>query len=172
MLTLPPATHKLYAGFTLEITDDLDFRTGNRYYLKGANGSGKTSFLKRILLSKLLEHPARQYILYLEQQMRGQFLAIKAYAAYGDYHLPITCDAEAVQYLLHNLHQCLSYEPRPIVLVIDESIAAQPLRDLFAVHSRDACLIEVSHDSGSGRESWITLEFTLEHAGLARVGLR
>ena len=169
MLIIPPALHKLYDGFELEITGELAFMAGERYYLSGANGSGKTSFLQRTLLPKLLEHPEKQYILYLEQQMRGQFLALKAYAAYSAYHQPVNCEADAVDYLLHNLRQCLSFQTRPIVLVVDESSAAQPVRDLYVEHMDTSCLIEVSHADSSGRKDWITLEFSLEHTGLARV---
>ncbi|MBM4404155.1 MAG: hypothetical protein FJ042_07230 [Candidatus Cloacimonetes bacterium] len=169
MLNIPAAKHALYQGFDLEITMELTFLAGNRYLLNGVNGSGKTSLLQKILLPLLLAHPERQYIIYLEQQMRGQFLALKAHAALHEYHHPLVNESDAVEYLLYDLGHCLQRQPRPVFLIIDESVAAQPIRDYWAEHRDSSCLLEVSHGEDQDHRVWKILQFTLAKVDLAQV---
>ncbi len=169
MLIIPPGRRCLYKDFELDIPEALHLVTAQRYLILGANGSGKTSFIRHILIPALWEDPERQYILYVEQQMRGQLLALKAHAVYDDYQDQVNDEAGAVDYLLFDLRRCLQRQRRPVMLIIDESAAAQPLRDHWAANADSSCLLEVSHRDPDGQEDWNLIEVTLQHPGGARM---
>jgi len=79
-MRLEADTLQIWPGFRLELPAPLEFQTGFRYHLRGLNGSGKSSFLSRVLLPRLIGNVS-YYNLYFEQQMSLQLDAVRAYAA-------------------------------------------------------------------------------------------
>jgi ABC-type ATPase involved in cell division len=80
VIRLESGTYPVWDDFSLELTSDLTFSSVALYYLHGANGSGKSSFIERLLIPSL-RNQRDIFLLYFEQQMHFQIQAVKAYAS-------------------------------------------------------------------------------------------
>jgi ATPase subunit of ABC transporter with duplicated ATPase domains len=136
---------QVWPEFALDIKSGLDFNPGEFYHLSGANGSGKSSFITRILIPRLLAGPTA-YVLYLEQQMRYQLWSVKSYASMIQPRREIKTEADAVTYLLGNLESALARESRPCYVILDESHHTREVRERLKQGFGDVCLIYTSHE--------------------------
>lgn len=124
--------HQVWENFSLSLSEDLSFGPGI-HYLSGANGSGKSSFITRLLLPRLRQD-SDLYCVYFEQQMHLQVNAVKAYAGVIQPRRKIAGEADTVDFLLKNLLQAQESEPKPCFIVMDESLFAE--RVLFFLQTR------------------------------------
>ncbi len=143
-MLIEPGRYDVWPDFSLSVSSALEFLAGGRYHLQGANGSGKSSFLSRVLLPRLRSR-ADVFALYFEQQMRYQLPAMKAYASLLPPHRLIGKEADAVQYLLDDLLACVKQESRPIYVLVDESPQAPLIRDFLSIEIPSACLVFSAH---------------------------
>jgi hypothetical protein len=149
-VTIPASVYQLWKGFSLEIKRDLSFNPGFVYRIKGANGAGKTTFIRKLLLPAVQKTPETQYILYIEQQIQSQFDAIKAYAAMQKPAVGIDTFSAMISYLLSLYENVRSSSYRPLMIVCDEcqydDLICQYLQKLEA---SSYCLIYISHTASA-----------------------
>lgn len=143
---VPSEFYKIWADFSLEIGNDLIFAAGKCFHLTGENGAGKSSFIKQVLIPLLIKQPASQYILYLEQQVQSQLDAVKANAALQKPAVHINTVDEMFDYQLKQLSLQLAAEPRPVIIILDETILSDLINQwLNKVSVEQVCLIYISH---------------------------
>lgn len=144
-MKIEASRRQIWPEFSLDITSDIQFSPGRIYHLDGPNGGGKSSFITRLLLPRLLE---RQdiYTLYFEQQMHHQIQTVKAYASIFPPHREINAEAQTVRHLLEDLKKNLASERRPCYVVMDESHQEKQVYDFLQTLDSDYCLIFSSHD--------------------------
>lgn len=140
MLRIAAGSLRVWPAFTLDLTQDLCFEQEHRYQLWGANGSGKSSFLQKILLPQL-QNAEGSYIVYLQQQMHLQLYALKAHAAFHAPGRRITDAHDAAEYLLDDLSKTYPSRPKDIFIIADESPALELLLRFPLPH----CLILIDH---------------------------
>lgn len=142
-MLLPKGNYPVWENFALTLSADLDLGPGI-HCLSGANGSGKSSLLTRVLLPRLLKTPA-VYCIYFEQQMHVQVTAIKAYASVIKPHRRIKGEADAVDFLLEDLLRAWKKEPRPCYVVMDESLFAERVLDFLQTNLPAFSLVYSAH---------------------------
>lgn len=143
---IPNSTYKIWADFSLKLDHELVFETGKCYHLTGQNGSGKSSFIKQVLIPFLLKQRGSQYVLYLEQQVQSQFDAVKANAALQKPSVHISNITDMFAYQLHQLSLKTEKEPRPVVFIMDETVCFEQISSWLARQSLEqVCMIYVSH---------------------------
>jgi hypothetical protein len=126
--------------------ESIAFETGNCYHLKGNNGTGKTSFLRKVLFPFLQRHPYQQYILYIEQQVQSQYDAVRAYAALKKPSVVISDDIEMIGYQIKMINEARKFEPRPLMILLDEPSNPEIVAHWLSSISLDnICLLYVSH---------------------------
>jgi len=140
MLRIAAGTRQVWPAFSLDLTHDLLFEQECRYQLCGANGSGKSSFLRKILLPQI-QSTEEAYIVYLQQQMHLQLYALKAHAAFHAPGRRIADPRDAAEYLLDDLSKTYSSRPKDIFIIADESPALELLLRFPLLH----CLILIDH---------------------------
>ena len=140
MIKLEPGIHQLWPRFSQSISSPLSFEMGKIYHLKGDNGSGKSSFIQKILLP-IIQTQGDAYIIYLQQQMHLQLYALRAYAAVNGYGKRIVSEQDAVDFLVQDLLDCYSHTPKDVYLLSDESNQLHTLAKL----SIPACLVYIAH---------------------------
>jgi len=113
--------YNIWQNFDIEVKQDIIFETGCFYQMEGVNGSGKTSFLKKVLLPQLQRRPDDQYIIYVEQQVQSQLDAIKSYALLQKPAVRICSIEDMFDYQLNHLSIFLQQSPRPVIMIIDET---------------------------------------------------
>ncbi len=155
-MLLTKGDHQVWEGFNLSLETDLSFSPGI-HYLEGANGSGKSSFLSRLLLPRLL-HDRAVYCLYLEQQMHLQLTAVKAYASLIQLRRRIFGEAETVGYLLDDLLRVWQIQPRPCYVLMDESHCAKEVRDFLSHKLPGSVLIYAAHTEQFPADQTITFQ--------------
>ncbi|MCB5270993.1 MAG: hypothetical protein LHW56_04025 [Candidatus Cloacimonetes bacterium] len=138
MITLPAGKREIWPGFTLAIDKPLLFQPGASYYLKGANGSGKSSFIHRVLLPEL-NGRKDLYVLCLQQQMHLQLYALKAQAAIFKPGFAIREEGDVWRYLWQDLAE--RQDELPVYVIADEAYNLDIPQDL----QRPLCLIYSSH---------------------------
>ena len=121
VLRIEAGTTSVWKGFALILPQALELSSGKIYKLEGANGSGKSSFIKHFILPMLKQNKAEQYTLYIEQQMHKELYAIKADAAIKGYRDKIDSEKAAINSLLNDLKAALEIEQRSVVAVLDET---------------------------------------------------
>ncbi len=134
MLSFLAGVHKCWPDFEINIDKNLSLSFGQNYYLHGANGSGKSSFIKRILLPALQQNHDYAYSLYLQQHFHLQAYLIKAEAALWNPELRPKTMSDCLTYLLRNLEKAQKFNPKPVIIVADES----PLLDNL-IHYLQSC---------------------------------
>lgn len=143
-MLIPAAEYPIWPEFWLQIVTPLMFVPGSVYQLSGANGSGKSSFLSQLLLPRLRADKGL-YCLYFEQQMRYQLQSVKAYASLFAPRRLLHAEPEVVNWLLEDLQRACQKEPRPIFLLVDESLYLAEILDFSHSRFPDCCLIFSSH---------------------------
>ncbi|MFO7659930.1 MAG: hypothetical protein R6V77_03365 [Candidatus Cloacimonadaceae bacterium] len=143
---VPAEVYHIWTDFSLEIDSELVFAIGKCYHLTGQNGAGKSSFIKKVLIPQLLKQQSLQFILYLEQQVQSQLDAVKANAALQKPAMHINTIDEMFDYQLKQLSRQLAAEPRPVIIILDETILSDLINQwLNKVSVEQACLIYISH---------------------------
>ena len=143
---IPKSIYTIWSDFRLEIQHDIKFETGCCYHLKGQNGTGKSSFIKKILIPLLQNQTSEQCILYLEQQVQSQFDAIKAHAALQKPSVHINTVDGMFDYQLKQLSFQLDTEPRPVIIILDETIFSDLINPwLSKTGIESICLVYISH---------------------------
>lgn len=132
--------YQVWPDFALEIGSDLSFEQGKSHQLQGANGSGKSSFIQKLLIPALRARKGA-YIVYIEQQMHLQLFAIKAHAAFHAPGLRISTPSDAAMYLMQDLKKAYAANPGDIYIVSDECPCLHLLQALKLPH----CLIVIDH---------------------------
>lgn len=169
---VPSELYKIWSNFALETSSDLVFETGKCYHLIGENGAGKSSFIRKVLIPLLLKQPASQYIIYLEQQVQSQLDAIKANAALQKPAMHINTIDEMFDYQLKQLSRQLDIEPRPVIIILDETILSDRINQwLCKVSPEHVCLIYISHQDISfpGFKTVSKISFTPLSVSLSRI---
>lgn len=149
-MIITAGTHLIWPGFKLENSEAIELQLGSIYHLRGANGSGKSSFIKQLLLPTLLAKRQDHYIIYLEQQMHKQLYALKAGAALAAYPQQIECEADAVDYLLHDLGAALQLQSRSVYAICDESPCLQHFITRLQQMNVPSCVLFSSHEPNPG----------------------
>lgn len=143
---VPCQSYLLYKSFFIKISKDLCFETDKSYWLKGKNGSGKTSFIKKILVPLLQRNPDEQYIIYVEQQIQAQFDAIKSYCLLQKPAIEIHSLPDMVKVLFDITLVRLNYIKRPMIIILDEYYDVDVINSSLTKFNPDMyCLIIVSH---------------------------
>ncbi len=142
-MKIEAGTHQIWPGFDLQIASELHFTSGLTH-LQGPNGAGKSSFLTQLLLPRLVKNPA-YYCLYFEQQMQLQITAVKAYAALMKLRVQVESEADAVDFLLQDLLRSYEAEPRPSLVLMDESLHAERIKAFLDKKIPDYSLVFSSH---------------------------
>jgi energy-coupling factor transporter ATP-binding protein EcfA2 len=132
--------YQVWPNFALEVSTDLSFEMGKSYQLLGANGSGKSSFIQKLLLPAIREQD-NAYIVYLQQQMHLQLYALKAHAAFHAPGIRICTANDAAKYLLADLQKAYAARAKNIYIVADECPCLELIRELPLPH----CLIVIDH---------------------------
>ncbi len=161
MTVIPAGKHLLWQQFNLEICCSIAFEQGKHYHLQGENGSGKSSFINRILIPRLKESGC--YILLFEQQMALQLHAIKAHAAIFSPGRRIVSEQDVISYLLDDLKATYMNKPRDVYIIADESHELMMLSECSIPH----CLIYTSHHLVL--ENAVNIEFSLVDPGSGAV---
>ena len=138
MITLPAGKRDIWPGFSLSLEKPLRFEVGKSYYLKGANGSGKSSFIHQILLPEL-EGRTDLYVLCLQQQMHLQLYALRAQAAIFKPGFAIRSEEDVWRYLWQDLAE--RQDDLPVYVIADEAYNLDIPKDM----QRPICLIYSSH---------------------------
>ncbi|MFB3844382.1 MAG: ATP-binding cassette domain-containing protein [Candidatus Cloacimonadaceae bacterium] len=168
------SVYEVWKNFSLEVKEDLILNTGETYHLIGANGAGKTSFLKQILIPQLQSQSDRQYIFYLEQQTQNQLDAVKAYSALQKTAVEILDFEQMLNYLTFLYQKALTDAFRPLLIISDENPYSEKLAFwLEKLNRGDYCLIYVSHGICAFDQSpnLRNISLTLEKAGQAKLTL-
>ncbi len=135
--------YQVWDDFSLRISSDLEFGPGT-HYLSGANGSGKSSLLTKLILPRL-QKTTDVYSVYFEQQMHLQVMAIKAYASVIRPHRKIDNEADTVDFLLDNLLRSWQIRQRPCYIVMDESLLAEHVYNFLHAKLPSFTLIYSAH---------------------------
>ncbi len=142
-MLIPKGDYQAWDSFTLVLPTDLSFGPGI-HYLQGANGSGKSSFITRVLLPRLRQEPDL-YCVYLEQQMHLQVNAVKAYASVIQPRRKVTGESDTVDFLLDNLIRAHNSVPKPCCVVMDESLYAERVLYFLRSHLASFSLVYSAH---------------------------
>jgi hypothetical protein len=140
ILTIEPGTYPLWEGFSLVLEYEIPLLAGQCYHLQGANGSGKSSFIRRALIPALVQNSV-PYI-YIEQQMRSQLFALMADASLKEYSDKLHTESDAIDYLLSGITSI----NQALVCICDESAHNQKVHTALAKSGKDFALIIVSHE--------------------------
>jgi ABC-type cobalamin/Fe3+-siderophores transport system ATPase subunit len=168
------AKYQAWKEFKLQLDDNILFSTGMFYHLKGQNGSGKSSFIRKVLLPFLKNDPQKQYIFYLEQMIQTQFDAVHACAALSKPARQITTRSEMVAFLMDNLWMCYKEEPRPVFIIIDEYPDSKLISELLTrIDIKEYCLVYTSHQKTQFErfENLRTIDFMPLTASVTKVSL-
>jgi len=157
-MIIPAGNYQLWPTFSLQLPQDLEISPDTNYYLQGNNGSGKSSFIKQLLLPKLRESEC--YHLYWEQQIGIQRYVISAHAAMHHQPFPARSELDALSYLAHNLKQAQSLNPRPAFWVLDECTRFEQLLKLIRELQLDISLVYSHHDGKLLTDNCLSICFT------------
>lgn len=144
-MLIAAGVHPIWPGFSLENQQEIELLPGRSYHLRGSNGSGKSSFLKQLVLPGLLAGRQDHFLLYFEQQMHKQLYALKAGAALAGYPHQIECEADAVNFLLSDLEAALKQQKRKVFALCDESPLLDLIRNRLSQLETPFCLLFSSH---------------------------
>ncbi len=145
MLSFKAGEYECWQGFRLHLESDINLSLGTNYYLHGANGSGKSTFIKKLLLPSLQSSRNQVFSLYIQQHFHLQAYLIKAEAAllYPE-HRPHSM-ADCLDYLLCGLSKALEICSRPVVIVADETPKLELLLQYLNKLPQPSCLIYSMH---------------------------
>jgi len=166
-MILNAGDYPLWPSFTLKLPEDLEFSPDHHYYLQGNNGSGKSSFIKRLLLPKL--KASDSYHMYWEQQIEIQRYVISAHAAMHHQPFPANSEQDAMNYLIQNLKQASSLKPRPAYFIVDECTRFEKLLSLLQDVDTNVSIIYSHHDGKLLATNCHTIQFTKVNSTLSIV---
>ena len=149
MIEIPQGPIFCWQDFSLLIEKKLTFEPGMIYNLQGENGCGKSSFLKHCLLPVLESKKDLIYRIYLQQLFHLQGYAIKSHSAFYKPELELRSELDCVQYLLNNLFETFSQDPRPVYCIVDENRYIQEIHRYLKENDFPFCLIYCAHSSFS-----------------------
>jgi Cdc6-like AAA superfamily ATPase len=153
---LTKSVYPVWDSYSLSIVEDIILKTGESYRLIGNNGTGKSSFIKKILIPTLQSNTEDQYIIYIEQQVQSQLNAIKSYSMFHNSASEINTVSEMILYYFNSLKQSIAQNDRPIIIILDECFEIELIESLLSEFNKHQyCLIYVSHselDSVCGSE--------------------
>lgn len=144
LIRIPSGQYRPWPKFQLILKSDLCFVSGRSYHLKGENGSGKSSFIRQILLPALKSRDL--YYIYLAQQSDTQFYVCKADAAISHYPQPIRSRIDMFNYLLHCLRQKQLEKPKPVLVIADEFGNEANIQTELEDSGFEYCLCLISHN--------------------------
>lgn len=168
---IPKSIYNIWTDFRIETQQNIKFETGCCYHLKGQNGTGKSSFIRKILIPQLQNRTSEQYILYLEQQVQSQFDALKAHAALQKPSVQINSVEHMFSYQLRRLSHFTEKDPRSAIIILDETIYPEIINEwLQEADLEQVCLIYVSHldYNFTGFSPIKSIRFQLVSAGLSK----
>ncbi|MGX5818742.1 ATP-binding cassette domain-containing protein [Chitinophaga lutea] len=145
-INIPNGSYSLNAGMSLKVAEDLTIHEGCRYAICGANGSGKSSFVRNILFHHIQKQckGTVQY-LYFDQEIASQYYYTKAYFSYKE-HRKINNVSDFI-FLTLDLHLRQNiYTSDKFILVLDETdkyVPTEKVLDRFSSHS--LTMFNVSH---------------------------
>ena len=138
--------YQIWNDFSIQVPSDLSFKTHYAYHLTGVNGSGKSSFLRKVLIPQLMHSPEDQYIVYIEQQIQSQFDAVKANAALHKPLVRIDSFEDMINYLIKCVSIQMNKQSRPCLIISDESALIEQIQaNLTKYDIVEYCLVFVSH---------------------------
>lgn len=159
MLIIPAGTYELWPHFSLQIPQPLTLSPEHHYYLEGDNGSGKSTFIKKLLLPQLKAN-AGIYSLYWEQQIGLQSYAIRAHAAFNHHEQRLETDYDILMYLLDNLKNTLLRQKRPVFFVVDECLFFDDILRYLKAHELEVSLIFTHHGGFHDLDKLRIFQFT------------
>jgi hypothetical protein len=142
---IPASDYQVWTDFKISFNNDLSLTTGNIYSLKGNNGSGKSSFIRKILIPYLQKNPQNQYVMYIEQQVQSQLDAVKSYTAMQKPPVRIETTEEMTTWLMANLKDSVQKAPRPVFLILDECSISNINLITSGFEANQICFLYVSH---------------------------
>ncbi|MDI3504647.1 MAG: hypothetical protein PWP64_1583 [Candidatus Cloacimonadota bacterium] len=160
MIRISAGKREVWPGFSLIIPQALEFHPGSQYFLKGDNGSGKSSFIHRILLP-LLQQRDDLYIICLQQQMYLQIHALSALAAVFKPDFFVRNEDDVWRYLWDDL--AAQKDSLPVFVIADEAHRL----NIPEAMDRPLCLIFSSHRYQ--REAAHKLEFVAQNPYESRI---
>ena len=159
MLKLPAGNQNCWAEFSLLLEHELEFCPGKLYYLKGNNGSGKSTFIKKCLFPALERIRTQNYRIYLEQQFHLQAYAIKAQASILNPEQRLVTQHDCLDYLFQDLWQAYTLEPRPVYVISDECHYLEYIHNQLCAMDIPFCLIYSIHGDNPLPQPFITYNF-------------
>ncbi len=160
--------YQVWPDFTIDITKDITLRTNSQYHLIGNNGSGKSSFIKKVLIPLLQNNPEQQYILYVEQQTQSQFDAVKAYAALQKPPVEVNTFSDMIVALFADLKHQLALSDRPCTIILDEcQLTDNIIKELALLKASQYCLFFITHQEGD-----LGFDATIHHLKLNSINQR
>ncbi|MCK9557118.1 MAG: hypothetical protein PHO85_06630 [Candidatus Cloacimonetes bacterium] len=139
MITFPHSRLQIWPHFCLNIIDEINLLCPGSYYLKGSNGSGKSSFINQVFLPIMRER-TDLHLIVLQQQMHLQLYALRAWAAIY-YPGRIVANETDVWELLWDDLTALK-DDKPVFVVADEAHNIRIPEGL----THPVCLIYSSHN--------------------------
>ncbi len=139
-------TYQIWKEFSLNLPLDLTFSVGLSYLLQGNNGSGKSSFIRKLLIPYLQNCADKQYVIYIEQQIQSQFIAVKANALLRKTGIEINSPEAMITYLFRSLSCKQLHQPRPLIIILDEVPYLTLLEEqLSTLKTFQPCIIASTH---------------------------
>ncbi len=159
--------YQVWKSFSLQFDNKISFENGMTYRLSGSNGSGKSSFIKRVLIPELQKSQIRY--LYVEQQVQNQLYAIKADAAIKKYAYSINDDGSVVDYLLQSLIEAEPDYNNPCVFILDETQHYQKVYDFIYTTGMPFVVVIVSHQELLESIQYKSIHFELQIPSLSLI---
>jgi len=145
MLSISKGVLNCWPQFSLKLESPIVLASGNTYHLVGDNGSGKSSFITQILLPLMKVNEQLIYRIYVQQLFHLQGYAIRAHAAINKPNIRLRTEADCLAYLLDNLADALSSQPRPVYVIADESQQLSVISLYLKQLSVPCCLLYCQH---------------------------
>lgn len=168
--------YKLNDALKATIATEIVFQFGSTYLLNGDNGTGKTSFLKNILIPKIDQAANNNFLFFhTEQDLALQFYIIKSYykglkKSQKDY----STFTEGLKNLKEEFLNFQFYENKQIVFILDEIDQYINVNDFLKdLPEKNTTLILATHNKQelNGNEKITTVNFHKVTNGLTKITL-
>lgn len=176
LIELTKGEYKLNNSISAKITSDIIFQYGLTYLLNGDNGTGKSSFLKNILVPQIDKIATNNFLLFhTEQDVALQFYVIKSYYKGLKKSKKIFSTFE---YGLQNLKEEFLtfnlYKNKQIVFILDEIDQYVDINEFLKdLPIENTTLILATHNKQKlwTKENFITLNFKKINLELTEITL-
>ena len=137
--------YHFYNYLILNNKDSIELELGKRYYIKGVNGSGKSTFLNKILLQNVVNHCKNKYqYLFLSQDIIPQYYISKAY--FGFKFNTVLPDPETMIIKLFSHHlENSTFNNNHLILIIDEIDKFTSVENLIRTNGKVLSVVFTSH---------------------------